>query len=141
MNDPTFFFSFQESGDTHTPSSSGKKIKKSKNKNVATGVPTYVESTPKKQFLNVRRLSDDELSEADSMTRFDKFFLRFSLIYLVDVFLVLDFGYLEQLTFMIKISNMLLFSMDQLDDDQIEQLMLESDGFDILEDSNSAPKS
>ena len=33
------------------------------------------------------------------------------------------------------------FSMDQLDDDQIEQLMLESDGFDILEDSNSAPKS
>ena len=104
-------------------------------------MPTYVESTPKKQFLNVRRLSEDELSEADSMTRFDKFFLRFSLIYQVDVFLVLDFGYLEQLTFMIKISNMLLFSMDQLDDDQIEQLMLESDGFDILEDSNSAPKS
>ena len=32
-------------------------------------------------------------------------------------------------------------SMDQLDDDQIEQLMLESDGFDILEDSNLAPKS
>ena len=84
---------FQESGDTHTPSSSGKKIKKSKNKNVATGVPTYVESTPKKQFLNVRRLSDDELSEADSMTRFDKFFLRFSFIYL-DLFVFLVPKYL-----------------------------------------------
>ena len=32
------------------------------------------------------------------------------------------------------------FSMDQLDDDQIEQLMLESDGFDVLEDSSLAPK-
>ena len=32
-------------------------------------VPNSVGSTPKKQFLSVRRLSDDELSEADSMAR------------------------------------------------------------------------
>ena len=106
-------------------------------------MPTYVESTPKKQFLNVRRLSDDELSEADSMTRFDKFFFRFSLVYLdLFIFLVPKYLTLSKLIDIhnFNISNMLHFSMDQLDDDQIEQLMLESDGFDILEDSNSAPK-
>ena len=32
-------------------------------------VPNSVGSTPKRQFLSVRKLSDDELSEADSMAR------------------------------------------------------------------------
>ena len=33
-------------------------------------VPNSAELTPKKQYLTVRRLSDDEISEADSMTRY-----------------------------------------------------------------------
>ena len=32
-------------------------------------VPNSAELTPKKQYLTVRRLSDDEISEADSMAR------------------------------------------------------------------------
>ena len=30
-------------------------------------------------------------------------------------------------------------SVEQLDDDQVEQLMLETEGFDILEDANKTP--
>ena len=33
-------------------------------------VPNSAELTPKKQYLTVRRLSDDEISEADSMARY-----------------------------------------------------------------------
>ena len=38
-------------------------------------VPNSAELTPKKQYLTVRRLSDDEISEADSMTRYLYLFL------------------------------------------------------------------
>lgn len=37
-------------------------------------------------------------------------------------------------------TNIFFFSMEQLDDDQIEQLMLESDGYDTLQDAKSPVK-
>jgi len=85
--------------DQDTTNTNASKAVKNKIVMKVSTVPNSAELTPKKQYLTVRRLSDDEISEADSMT-----------------------------------------SMDQLDDDQIEQLMLESDGFDVLEDSSLAPK-
>ena len=115
--------------DQDTPIENASKAVKNKIVMKVSAVPNSAELTPKKQYLTVRRLSDDEISEADSMTRY---------LYL---FLIINkksdpfFG--NSVCFHVKNFT---FSMDQLDDDQIEQLMLESDGFDVLEDSSLAPK-
>ena len=116
--------------DQDTPNTNASKAVKNKIVMKVSGVPNSAELTPKKQYLTVRRLSDDEISEADSMTRY---------LYL---FLIINkksdpFFWYNSVCFHVK---KFTFSMDQLDDDQIEQLMLESDGFDVLEDSSLAPK-
>ena len=116
--------------DQDTPNTNASKAVKNKIVMKVSAVPNSAELTPKKQYLTVRRLSDDEISEADSMTRY---------LYL---FLIINkksdpFFCYNSVCFHVKNFT---FSMDQLDDDQIEQLMLESDGFDVLEDSSLAPK-
>ena len=74
------------------------------------------------QYLSVRKLSDDEFSEADSMTRY--------------IFFTDD-------TFFYVFPTAILYShsIEQLDDDQIEQLMLESDGYDTLQDAKMTKSS
>ena len=116
--------------DQDAPNANASKAVKNKIVMKVSAVPNSAELTPKKQYLTVRRLSDDEISEADSMTRY---------LYL---FLIINkksdpFFWYNFVRFHVKNFT---FSMDQLDDDQIEQLMLESDGFDVLEDSSLAPK-
>lgn len=60
------------------------------------GTPVRMVKSGKMDFLTIRKLSDDEFSEADSLA-----------------------------------------STEQLDDEQIEQLMLESEGFDTLQDAKT----
>ena len=115
--------------DQDTPNTNASKAVKNKIVMKVSAVPNSAELTPKKQYLTVRRLSDDEISEADSMTRYLYLFLIINKK--SDPFVS------NSVCFHVKNFT---FSMDQLDDDQIEQLMLESDGFDVLEDSSLAPK-
>ena len=62
-------------------------------KSAVTSTPIRLVKSGKMDFLTIRKLSDDKMSEADSIA-----------------------------------------STEQLDDVQIEQLMLESEGFDTLQD-------
>ena len=56
--------------DQDTPNTNASKAVKNKIVMKVSVVPNSAELTPKKQYLTVRRLSDDEISEADSMTRY-----------------------------------------------------------------------
>ena len=61
--------------DQDTPITNASKAVKNKIVMKVSAVPNSAELTPKKQYLTVRRLSDDEISEADSMTRYLYLFL------------------------------------------------------------------